>query len=55
MTATAAGDPMRDRETRQVEGISAAAGLIVLAWVALAVQSRLARSRGTTQALRVGE
>jgi hypothetical protein len=32
-----------------------AAGLIVLAWVTLAVQSRLARSRGTTQALRVGE
>ena len=32
-----------------------AAGLIVLAWVTLAVQSRLARGRGTTQALRVGE
>jgi len=32
-----------------------AAGLIVLAWVILAVQSRLARGRGTTQALRVGE
>ena len=32
-----------------------AAGLIVLAWVTLAAQSRLARSRGTTQALRVGE
>ena len=35
--------------------VTTAAGLIVLAWVALAVQSRLARSRGTTQALRVGE
>jgi putative ABC transport system permease protein len=32
-----------------------AAGLIVLAWVTLAVQSRLARGRGTTKALRVGE
>ena len=32
-----------------------AAGLIVLAWVTLAVQSWLARGRGTTQALRVGE
>ena len=32
-----------------------AAGLIVLAWVTLAGQSRLARGRGTTQALRVGE
>jgi putative ABC transport system permease protein len=32
-----------------------AVGLIVLAWVTLAVQSRLARSRRTTQALRVGE
>jgi putative ABC transport system permease protein len=32
-----------------------AVGLIVLAWVTLAVQSRLARSRGTAQALRVGE
>jgi hypothetical protein len=32
-----------------------AAGLILLAWVTLAVQSRLARGRGTTQALRVGE
>jgi len=35
--------------------VATAAGLIVLAWVALAVQSRLARGRGTTQALRVGE
>ena len=35
--------------------VAIAAGLIVLAWVALAVQSRLARGRGTTQALRVGE
>jgi putative ABC transport system permease protein len=32
-----------------------AAGLIVLAWATLAVQSRLARGRGTTRALRVGE
>ena len=31
------------------------AALVVLAWVTLAVQSRLARGRGTTQALRVGE
>jgi putative ABC transport system permease protein len=35
--------------------VATAAGLIVLAWVTLAVQSRLARGRGTTQALRVGE
>jgi len=35
--------------------VATAAGLIVLAWVVLAVQSRLARGRGTTQALRVGE
>ena len=32
-----------------------AAGLVVLAWVTLAVQNRLALGRGTTQALRVGE
>jgi len=32
-----------------------AAGLILLAWLTLVVQSRLARTRGTTQALRVGE
>ncbi|MBO0815660.1 MAG: hypothetical protein J2P30_11060, partial [Actinobacteria bacterium] len=35
--------------------VATAAGLVVLAWVTLAVQSRLARGRGTTQALRVGE
>jgi putative ABC transport system permease protein len=32
-----------------------AAGLVALGWATLAVQSRLARSRGTTEALRVGE
>jgi putative ABC transport system permease protein len=32
-----------------------AAALVALAWVTLAVQNRLARGRGTTQALRVGE
>jgi putative ABC transport system permease protein len=32
-----------------------AAGLVALAWVTLTVQNRLARGRGTTQALRVGE
>jgi hypothetical protein len=32
-----------------------AAGLVLLAWLTLAVQYRLARSRGTAQALRVGE
>jgi putative ABC transport system permease protein len=35
--------------------VATAAGLMLLAWVTLAVQSRLARGRGTTQALRVGE
>jgi putative ABC transport system permease protein len=35
--------------------VATAAGLVLLAWVTLAVQSRLARGRGTTQALRVGE
>ncbi len=32
-----------------------AAGLVLLAWLTLTVQDRLARSRGTAQALRVGE
>jgi len=32
-----------------------AAGLVVLAWLTLTVQHRMARGRGTTQALRVGE
>jgi len=32
-----------------------AAGLVVLAWVTLAVQDRMARGRGTSRALRVGE
>jgi putative ABC transport system permease protein len=32
-----------------------AAGLVLLAWLTLTVQNRLARGRGTTQALRVGE
>jgi putative ABC transport system permease protein len=32
-----------------------AAGLVLLAWLTLAVQHRLARGRGTAQALRVGE
>jgi putative ABC transport system permease protein len=32
-----------------------AAGLVALGWATLAVQSRLARSHGTTEALRVGE
>jgi putative ABC transport system permease protein len=32
-----------------------AAGLVALGWATLAIQSRLARSHGTTEALRVGE
>jgi hypothetical protein len=32
--------------------VAIAAGLVVVAWVTLVVQSRLARGRGTTQALR---
>ncbi len=32
-----------------------AAGLVLLAWLTLTVQHRMARGRGTTQALRVGE
>jgi len=35
--------------------VATAAGLVLLAWLTLAVQHRLARSRGTAQALRVGE
>jgi hypothetical protein len=31
------------------------AGLVLLAWLTLAVQHRLARGHGTAQALRVGE
>jgi putative ABC transport system permease protein len=35
--------------------VATAAGLVLLAWLTLAVQHRLARGRGTAQALRVGE
>ena len=35
--------------------VAIAAGLMVLAWLTLTVQNRLARGRGTTRALRVGE
>ena len=35
--------------------VATAAGLVLLAWLTLAVQYRLARGRGTAQALRVGE
>jgi hypothetical protein len=35
--------------------VATAAGLVLLAWLTLAAQHRLARSRGTAQALRVGE
>jgi hypothetical protein len=35
--------------------VATAAGLVLLAWLTLAVQLRLARDRGTAQALRVGE
>ena len=35
--------------------LATAAGLVLLAWLALIVQGRLAHGRGTTQALRVGE
>jgi putative ABC transport system permease protein len=35
--------------------VAIAAALVVLAWATLTVQGRLARGRGTTQALRVGE
>jgi putative ABC transport system permease protein len=35
--------------------VATAAGLVLLAWLTLAVQLRLARGRGTAQALRVGE
>ena len=35
--------------------VATAAGLVVVAWLTLAVQHRVARSRGTAQALRVGE
>ena len=35
--------------------VATAAGLVLLAWLTLAVEQRLARSRGTAQALRVGE
>jgi putative ABC transport system permease protein len=35
--------------------VATAAGLVLLAWLTLTVQHRLARGRGTAQALRVGE
>jgi putative ABC transport system permease protein len=35
--------------------VATAAGLVLLTWLTLAVQHRLARGRGTAQALRVGE